>query len=187
MTNQTLIKTAMLCKAAYEGIKVGDHSFIVDTNGDRTVIAMAGTANLENVFEDASVWPRRTPTDKFAHAGVMNAFDVLECTISHVVVKSGPVVFAGHSLGGGIAQIFAEKFNCEVVTFGSLKTYFRFYGTKNLLHTRVICDHDPVPMVPGLFYTHNAKPLVLYANDGEWIDIEDHYLDNYINLLEGLK
>jgi len=177
----------MLCKAAYEGIKVGDHSFIVDTNGDRTVIAIAGTANLENVFEDASVWPSWTPKGKLAHAGVMNAVNELNNTISDQVKKDSSVVFAGHSLGGGIAQIFAEKFNCEVVTFGSLKTYFRFYGANNLLHTRVICDHDPVPMVPGLFYTHNAKPLVLYANDGEWIDIEDHYLDNYINLLEGLK
>jgi len=180
----SLLQCAQLCEAAYDGTKVGAHSYAVDSNIYRTVIAIAGTKNLENMLENASIWPRKSPNGYLAHAGVVNGFKELESEISNHVVKSGPVIFTGHSLGGGIAKLFAEKFNCEVVTFGCLKTYFRFYKVPKLKHTRVVCDDDPIPWVPGVCYTHTCESMKLSDKDSEMVDIKDHFINTYIRLLQ---
>lgn len=179
-----LLTAALLCKKAYNGFKVENHSFAVADLPDATIIAIAGTANLENVLEDASVWPRKSPSGAFAHAGVMDAFTELEKAVEGHVPKDRRLVFAGHSLGGGIAQIFAEKYSTEVITFGSLKTYFRFYPAPKLYHSRVVCDDDPVPLVPGIMYSHRNEAIELKDKDNEILDVKDHSIDVYINRLK---
>jgi hypothetical protein len=180
----SILKAAMLCKHAYDGTKIGDHSYTVDYDGDRTVIAIAGTANVENVIEDASCWPSRTPTEALAHNGVVHAFEEMEEEVSKHAIKPGPVVFAGHSLGGGIAQLFAEKFKCEVITFGSIKTYWRFSDIPKLQHTMVVCEDDPVPMLLGFMYTNKVIPLVLKKDGDLPVEVEDHFIEEYIKRLE---
>lgn len=181
---ESLLKMAVLCTTAYDGQKVGAHSFAVDNIGKTQLIAIAGTKNFENVMEDISVWPKKTPTGSLAHAGVMDGYKELKQAVSASIKKDKPLIFCGHSLGGGIAQIFAEVYGCPVVTFGSLKTYFRFYPAPTLEHLRVICDDDPVPLVPGVMYSHRQQPLVLNDYDHEFIDIKDHLMKNYVAQLE---
>lgn len=174
---------AHLCKQAYKGIQVGNHSFTYHHLPDVTIFAIAGTANLENVLEDVSVWPSLTPTKRLAHAGVINAFKEIENEIEAFIIKDRPVMFTGHSLGGGIAQIFAEKYKAKVITFGALKTYFRLYPAPKLDHIRVVCDDDPVPLVPGILYAHREDPIVLSDHDGGF-DVKDHFIDTYIKRLD---
>ena len=97
-----LLAAAQLCSAAYDGVSVGDHSYSIGAGGE---IGIAGTANFENVLEDGAVWVTTSPSGALAHAGVMHAFNELEAAILPHIPKSG-AVFCGHSLGGGIAQIF---------------------------------------------------------------------------------
>lgn len=182
MTN--LLPYARLCQSAYSGKQIGDHAIAVDTDGPAVVIAIAGTANLENVLEDVSVWPARC-CGSLAHAGVVRGFRELERTIAGYIETFAPVVFAGHSLGGGIAQLFAARYQTRVITFGSLRTWFRFSRAPRLDHLRVVCDDDPVPLLPGLCYGHSQRLLVkLDDHDGDIINVTDHPIHKYIGRLE---
>lgn len=175
----SLLDYAKLCNAAYNGKKVNDHSFEVDVRVGMIVIAIAGTKNFKNLLHDASIWPSLTPTNCLAHAGVVGAYQELFSEIEPYTKTKLPFCFTGHSLGGGIAQIFAEKFGVKVITFGSLKTYFRFYNPR-LNHFRVVCDDDPVPLMPGcIAYSHKESALSLVDSDKGW-DFEDHPINNYI-------
>lgn len=180
----SLLEYARFCSVAYNGYKVGDHSYFATSNGKELIIAIAGTANLENVIEDICFWPSKTPSGALAHAGAVRGYRELESTISGILRKDLKPVFCGHSLGGGIAQLFAEKYHCKVVTFGALKTYFRFYTAPELNHIRIICDDDPIPKVPALLYTHRQRPIKLNDFDKEYLDIKDHLIKNYVWQLE---
>lgn len=184
VSSSFLLPYAKLCKEAYDGIKVENHSFAVSDIPGLTIIAIAGTKNLENVLEDVSAWPVRTPTKALAHAGVMNGYHELEDAVIAHIPKDRSVVFTGHSLGGGIAQIFAEKFKTPVITFGALKTYFRFYPAPPIFHIRSVCDDDPVPYLPGLMYSQRCEAKVLKDSDGHFIEAKDHFIDTYIKRLQ---
>lgn len=180
-----ILQHAELAKAAYKGKKVCDHSYLAESFGGAIVIAIAGTANIENLIEDASVWPSLTPTKALAHAGVVRAYRELRPAILPHIRKDTEITFVGHSLGGGTVQIFAEEFGAEVITFGALKTYFRFWPAPNLKHTRIVRDDDPIPLIPGVMYSHRVDPVILEDRDGRILpQLEDHPMDAYIRLLK---
>lgn len=193
---ELLLQCSQLCELAYrrtlkQVCVVGNHSFVVKSFDNYNVIAFAGTANIENLIEDVSIWPRKSPSGALVHAGVMDAFLDLEKTVCERISPHKNVIFSGHSLGGGIAQIFAEKYKSEVVTFGSLKIHFKLWKSPKLNHKRIVCDDDPVPLLPAasafFLYSHNAEPLlILKDKDKEFIDIKDHRMKIYTERLRRL-
>lgn len=181
-----MLQKAILCKASYDDADprfttVGDLRFGLINN----TLVFRGTANGKNALRDVTVIPGRTRRGYLAHKGFIQAEAALWDAVMARIYAEAPrdLQVTGHSLGGAIALLFAEAFNLPAVTFGCPRVYFRF-GTMPgyVKHTRVICDDDPVPMVPRVFYTHNTAARVLRDRDGG-IDVKDHGIDVYIRRL----
>lgn len=169
---------ARLCRESYhdpipEGFcDVDDLRFGVRQKDGVTYIAFRGSANLLNWVRNLRIFPAKTPRGHMAHRGFVKGFERL----NKYIKVSGPTVFTGHSLGGGLATLFAEAHRVPLVTFGSPRVYVRWGEGPNLMHRRYVTDDDPVPMVPRYLYSHKCVPIVLPDNDGG-IDWEDHDLE----------
>lgn len=184
----THTQLAQLCRESYVGgpefMDVGDLRYgIFNVDGFLTVV-FRGSANALNWLRDFNVGPRLTMHDHLAHGGFLSAFEELWPQLKDI----GPNVYVtGHSLGAAIAVLFAEALGCPVVTFGCPRVYSRLSSEPELLHSRIICDDDPVPMLPALTYSwRNAATLVLKDDDGELVNPEDHNIDVYLSRLKGL-
>ena len=176
-----LITCIDLCYESYfdqNCVKVDDLYYTKKTRNGTTYIAIRGTDNNKNVARDLRVFPSKTPKGFLGHKGFISAFKVLQ---DHFKDLGDNVVFTGHSLGGAIAVLLGEAFDKPVVSFGCPRVYFKFFKGPSLNHYRVICDDDPVPMIPKLLYKHLEAPsLILHDNDGG-IDIKDHNINVYKN------
>lgn len=126
-----------------------------------TVIAVRGTANLENVKRDAQYKKHMCPILAIPfHYGFYHCADTLWPVIKKNLDIKTPVIFTGHSLGGAVAQIcmmFAHVngFNTNCITFGQPMTttkdaFSRFCG---LNYTRFVNDNDPVPQLPPFTFS----------------------------------
>lgn len=186
MDLRTAIECAELCRKSYddnlpEGFReYGDLRFGL-VNG---ILVFRGTANLPNALRDAFVLPARTRGGYMAHRGFVDALESLYSRVCHTVGVGArkDIIVTGHSLGGAMALLCAEVFECRVVTFGCPRAYLRFSSTPKVEHYRVICDDDPVPMIPRIFYRHCCDPHVLGDDDGG-IDVKDHGIDVYLSRL----
>lgn len=177
--NRDYLPHALLIRKAYDnGIRVDDHSFAISDNG--LMIAIAGTANIENVLEDIDIVPKAF-CGHSVHGGCVDAFEELDEAIRPHILKSGTVII-GHSLGGGIAQLFGIKYNLPVVTFGSLALYCN-HEKPNWSHLRIVNNGDPVPDLPPSFY-HNSPSRVLGMDDWRIPGVEYHGIDAYIKELK---
>jgi hypothetical protein len=184
-----MIKTcASLCRESYVSnslgfMTVGDLRFGVRVIDGVKYIIIRGTANAKNWLRDAQVFPVRSCGGYLAHRGFVNAYRAL-CSGGLPTEHNTDVVATGHSLGGAIATLLAEHIGCKLVTFGSPRVYWRFGSAPRLDHARVICDDDPVPMIPRLLYSHRCEPTVLCDQDHQIINIADHDIDVYMGRLQ---
>ena len=174
---------ADLCELSYapDSLPPGFHDvgylrYGITAKDGTTYVTFRGTANPMNILRDLRVWPSRSHRGFLAHLGFMGGFRAL---LDHIPTPSGPTVFTGHSLGGAVALLFAEKYGMPVVTFGCPRVYFRWgQSPDTVAHIRYVCDDDPVPMIPRLMYRHLCSPVVLADND-RGIDIKDHSMSVY--------
>lgn len=175
---------AQLCLDSYDDnapgfTTVGDLRFGVFDTPVGTVIAIRGTANVDNWLTDASVWPKRSCGGYLAHAGFVDAYREL-CAAGMPTTKGQSVIATGHSLGGAIATLLAEHTGCKLITFGSPRVYWRFGRAPLLQHTRVTRDDDPVQHLPKFCYSHRQPAMVLHDGDHHLLQIKDHKMSGYV-------
>lgn len=185
-----LIRCAELCEDSYKHGKgfrsMGDLRYGIVRDKDQTYLVFRGTANLPNGIRDVLCWPAETSTQFLAHKGFVSAFDMLQPSICNELPLRGrhDIIATGHSLGAAIALLFGEYFGCRVVTFGCPRVYFRFGVQPDIKHVRIVCDDDPVPMIPHFLYKHLNAAHVMTDADGFHIDVEDHGMHVYSERLQ---
>lgn len=182
---------AQLCQASYNGglgfIDVEDLCFGVFPDSEKTVVVFRGTANGDNSLRDLLAVPALTVNGYIAHCGFVKAFAKLWPVVREYIPRNN-IVATGHSLGGALALIMGETIGCPIVTFGCPRVYWKYGNGPVLNHTRIICDDDPVPMIPRFFYRHLNEPHVnLRDQDHEIVNVKDHGIDVYVNRLQKME
>ena len=164
----------------------------LDNVTGQPMIAVRGTANVENALVDIAV---KLHDDAQAgiklHEGFALAASRIYQDIQPLLDKSSTLNLTGHSLGGAVAVILAMYLEHDgfkvghVITFGQPKVTniagSRQYAGLNLI--RVVTPRDLVPLVPPMdpmdlqnldIYWHAGKELLLNA-------------DNSYSILEGMN
>jgi hypothetical protein len=154
--------------------------FLTQTSQNNTqMIAVRGTANLQNVMVDLDV--NLKLDEKLGiqvHQGFADAATAVYNDLKAHINKDQPIHTTGHSLGGAVAVILGmylqqDDYNLQsVITFGQPKVT-NVGGTQvfsNLPLTRVVTTEDIVPLVPPLsplqlknldIYWHNGDEIIL--------------------------
>jgi hypothetical protein len=133
---------------------------------------------------------------KGTHRGFQRAYESIEENLFDFLwgnYRGGvDLVFAGHSLGGAIAQVAAGAFQEPCYTFGSPRVWTSDVPNRRLPpeHYRFVYGGDVVPCVPFLVgrYRHQGKKIQLKSR---WrllkpklgLRFKDHRIANYTDEL----
>jgi len=156
-------------------------SYLIATNDvlKHHIIAVRGTANIENAVVDVSLKLLPDEHAKIAlHQGFAQAAEGVYKAVLPVLNKGYEISATGHSLGGAVAVILAMYLDIDqydlgpIVTFGQPKVT-NFSGALAFRHidvSRIVTSQDLVPLVPPLdlmdikkvdIYWHLGKEIVL--------------------------
>ncbi|KAI9183667.1 hypothetical protein H9P43_004585 [Blastocladiella emersonii ATCC 22665] len=151
---------------------------------ETSVVAVRGTASIGDALQDAyiwatpslikmssslgslaSVWPARLTawfvkfiTDNVAFTGILY-YEPVTDLVADLVARNRTVVMAGHSLGGGIAQIVAAKKGVPAMALSSPGlglSYLNYNVTADAIARwsfNVVPFKDPVPMLDSQIST----------------------------------
>ncbi len=165
-----------------DGVEV---SYFVATNEalKQQIIAVRGTANIENALVDISLKLRPNSHINIAlHEGFALAAEGIYQAVRPVLRRDYTISTTGHSLGGAVAVILAMFLDEDdytlgpVVTFGQPKVT-NIRGALRFQHldiTRFVTPRDFVPLVPPVdivdikdpdIYWHLGKEIVLLEGD----------------------
>jgi triacylglycerol lipase len=177
----------------YRNIPEVEVSYLIaiDNLTRQPVIAIRGTANVENALVDIAV---KLQDDVHAgiklHKGFSQAASKIYQDIQPLIDKSTPVNLTGHSLGGAVAVILAMYLDHDgfqvghVITFGQPKVTnvagSRQYADLNLI--RVVTPRDLVPLVPPLD-PMDIQNLDIYWHAGKEVLLNT---DSSYSILEGM-
>lgn len=174
-----------LCLASYSRnsqpgfFEIDDLRAGVLSDGDYLDIVVRGTANLANAGRDMRVMPWRTQSGFWGHKGIVAAVKKLYPELLRRINQypaDMPRRCHGHSFGGGTALELAAVVGGEAITFNAMRTYLRWFGAPDVVHTRIVRDDDPVQYAPCMLYTHYCPAFVINDGDHELLDISDHAL-----------
>ncbi len=127
------------------------------SNGQDAFIVIKGTSPcMEDALTDLNAIPMSTGHGNVAASGFVKTFNTMEQQIDDFINTGNykTIHCIGHSLGGALATLVANKYcqqnnaNIKLYTFGSPRV---FYGPGNKLQNvdsyRVYHEGDPVPML----------------------------------------
>jgi hypothetical protein len=154
--------------------------FLATNDADKKqIIAVRGTANVENALVDAALQLRLDKhTGIRLHNGFSQAALAIYDDIKPKLIKGYVINTTGHSLGGAIALILAMHMDVDQYTMGKIITFGQpkvsnIIGSDKFKHlnvTRVVTAKDLVPLVPPLdltdfnnvdIYWHQGKEVIL--------------------------
>ena len=162
-----------LRRAAF--IQVDGHiCAVISPHGDETLVAIPGTEYLDQWLIDFDTWPWPAPTLGWCHQGFGRYGRLFWTALREKLPQAGRIVFAGHSLGGAVAEVCAvlsaaeKRTPARVVTFGAPRVAAHWnltYGPllrSNLSVDRFVNYGDPVPNAPGVvLFGHKSKATLL--------------------------
>lgn len=175
----------------YNSVPGVEVNYLVATNDTlkQHIIAVRGTANVENAIVDVSLQLLPDNHAKIAlHQGFAQAAEGVYKTVLPTLNKDYTISTTGHSLGGAIAVILAMYLNIDQYTLGPIVTFGQpkitnVSGALAFQHldvTRVVTSQDLVPLVPPLdamdiskidIYWHIGKEIVL-LNENDYAVLE---------------
>ncbi len=169
-------------------------NYFVATNDSlkQHIIAVRGTANLENAIVDVSLKLLPDAHANIAlHKGFAQAAEGIYKTVKPALNKDYEVSTTGHSLGGAVAVILAMYLDMDNYTLGPIITFGQpkvtnITGALEFQHldvTRVVTAQDLVPLVPPLDVMDIRKPDIYWHLGKEIVLLEEH---DYAEL-EGIK
>ncbi len=164
------------------GVEVA-YFLATDDKHKTQVIAVRGTANVENVMVDADF---KLVLDEYTgnmlHSGFVQSAAAVYKTLKPKLKRDYTINTTGHSLGGAVAMVLAmyldqdEYHLGQVITFGQPKVT-NITGAKRYDYmkvTRVVNEKDIVPLVPPFdptdiknvdLYWHAGQELILLPGD----------------------
>jgi len=191
---ETIIKAQGFQLVEFGNVAGVEVNYFIATNDKlkQQIIAVRGTANVENAVVDISL---KLLPDQHAnialHQGFAEAAEGIYKAILPKLNKDYEICTTGHSLGGAVAVILAMYLDMDHYKLGSIVTFGQpkvtnVSGAQAFAHidlSRVVTAQDMVPLVPPLdvmdindidIYWHLGKEIVLVN-------------DNDFALLEGIK
>jgi len=139
------------------------------------IIAVRGTANVENAFVDADFKLMLDEhTSNMLHSGFAASGSAVYKAIKPKLKRDYTIHTTGHSLGGAVAMVLAmyleqDEFKVgKIITFGQPKVT-NITGAKRYNYmdiTRVVTPKDVVPLVPP-FDPLDIKNVDIYWHAGE--------------------
>jgi hypothetical protein len=154
--------------------------------GPRQYLSIRGTANFENIFEDAN-YPKILDPELgiWVHRGYYSiAREILQSLRDRPLPADEPVWVTGHSLGGGVALLVYLHLCHDGVTLGPLYTFGQprtiaqdaWAPYSCLPIVRVVNFGDFVPLVPPTMKDKGCdKPLDPGCN-GSYVQLGDEVL-----------
>ena len=182
ITNELIKLCGKLSEEVYDNCtEVKDLGYSITHLADLTLVSIRGTSNARNAARDINVIPWKFGSF-FSTWGFVRAFNKLSPKILKELGDNRKVIFTGHSLGGAVATLFAEKLGVGCVTFGAPRVYFKYWSFESSVdHVRIYMSDDPVASIPKLFYEHKCVGLGISDADSEeeLFDVKDHSISYY--------
>jgi len=154
--------------------------------GPRHYLSIRGTANFENIFEDANYPKILDPVLKiYVHRGYYQiAAEILDRLHALQLPGAEPVWVTGHSLGGGVALLVYLHLYHEGATLGPLYTFGQprtvavdaWEPYRCLPIVRVVNYGDFVPLVPPTLKDKGCDQPLDPGCHGSFIQIGDELL-----------
>ncbi len=131
-------------------------------------------------------------TSYIAHAGfALELMTFLPKILGVIALQNTQKIeVSGYSQGAShaiILGLYLSKRECNVTTFGGprcLGIFSAIEASKHLRLTRIVHNQDAVPHLPLsiMLFAHVGKAMKIGKKG--FLDIKDHYFDNYMNELE---
>ncbi len=149
----------------FEDLSLEESEVYVFSRPDATVVAFRGTDGIADLITDLKVKKRSIKMSGLLngakiHRGIDEHLGVVrDFVIDRARMADSPLVYVGHSLGAGVAQVAALEAACAeikvsaVITFGGMrpgnKSFVRAYNSRLGEVTRRYRQAlDPVPNLP---------------------------------------
>ncbi len=178
----------------YSNVPGVEVNYFVATNDalKHHIIAVRGTANIENAIVDVSLKLLADEHAKIAlHQGFAQAAEGIYKVVLPTLNKDYKISTTGHSLGGAVAVILAMYLDIDqyklgpIITFGQpkLTNVSGALAFRHLDVSRVVTSQDLVPLVPPLDVMDINKLDIYWHLGKEIVLLEEH---DYAEL-EGVK